>query len=78
MLQSMQSSIESGFQDIKGRLTQLEGHRMEKMEEKHKQYDLLQVSPTSSTESSSSGERGRKRHSPPQLQVRNCLSVYMI
>ena len=76
MLQSMQSSIESGFQDIKGRLTQLEG-RMEKMEEKHKQYDLLQVSPTSSTESSSSGERGRKRRSPPQLQVRNCLSVFM-
>lgn len=76
MLQSMQSSIDSDFQDIKGRLTQLEG-RMEKMEEKHKQYNLLQVSPTSSTESSSSGERGRKRRSPPQLQVCNCLSVFM-
>ena len=66
MLHAMQSSTESNFQDIKGRLSQLED-RMEHIEDKHKQYDLLHVSPASSSESYN--EKGRKRRSPPELQV---------
>ena len=68
MLQSMQSCIENNFQDVKGRLNELEG-RMASIEDKHQQLELHHTTPTSSSESSSSSEKGRKRRSPPELQV---------
>ena len=66
MLQSMQSCIENNFQDVKGRLNELED-RMAGIEYKQRQFELQHASPISSSESAS--EKGRKRRSPPELQV---------
>ena len=66
LIQSMQSSIENNFQDVKGRLNELED-RMASIENKHKEFELQHASPVSSSESST--ENGRKRRSPPELQV---------
>ena len=63
LIQSMQSSIENNFQDVKGRLNELED-RLTSIESKHKEFELQHASPVSSSERSS--EKGRKRRSPPR------------
>ena len=65
MLQSMQSSIEKSFDDVKGRLSDLEA-RMTGVEEKQQEVVNIANTPTLS---SSENELSRKRGSPPELQV---------
>ena len=69
IIQEMRSSIESNFEDLKSHITELQG-RVASIEDRQKQLDLQHFSPpTSSTSSSESSDRGRKRRSPPELQV---------
>lgn len=72
ILQSMQSSIETNFRDVKGRLTELEA-RMTGVEEKQREVvNNVHVGTPSSSSSESATEFGRKRRSPPELQVHYC------
>ena len=67
MLQSMQRSIESNLKDVKERLTEVEA-RMTGVEEKQKEVVNNVGTPSSSSKSAT--EFGRKRRSPPELQVK--------
>ena len=69
VIQEMRSSIESNFKDLKCHITELQ-RRVANIEDRQKHLELQHSSPpTSSTSSSESSERGRKRRSPPELQV---------
>ena len=72
LMQGLQSSVETNFQAIKKQLCDLEG-RVAKVEGKQVE---LQNSPSSSGSSSSSNDHcdSRKRRSPPDLQVRLCVT----
>ena len=67
MLQIMQSSIEANFKDVQGMLTDLEV-RITNVEDNHKQLSLNSSTPTSFSFEGVT-EFGRKRRSPPELQV---------
>ena len=68
-IQEMCSSIENNFKDLKCLITELQG-RVASIEDRQKQLELQHSSPpTSSPSSSETSERGRKRRSPPELQV---------
>ena len=68
-VQEMRNSIESNFRDLKCHIAELQG-RVASIEDRQKQLEFQHSSsPTSSTSSSETSERGRKRRSPPELQV---------
>ena len=67
LLQVMESKIESGFQELNGRLGSLEA-RMSAIEKT--QADFRSASSSSSPSSGSLSEGMRKRRSPSHLQVR--------
>lgn len=76
ILQSMQSSIEANFRDVKGRLTELEA-RMTGVEEKQREV-VNNVGTPSSSSSESATEFGRKRRSPPELQVPSLETLFSV
>jgi len=65
MLQSMQASLEKNLNGLQVRLNDLED-RIENIEKKEQ---CLDSTPGSSSSSDSQCEKGRKRRSPPELQV---------
>ena len=67
ILQDMQNSIESNFKDLKAHLANLDS-RVADIEQKQSQLDLP-ISSATSTPTSSESDAGRKRRSPPELQV---------
>ena len=67
MMQALQSSIDGNFTGVKTQLAEID-HRVHAMEEKQKQFNLQQSTPSSSS-SSEDSVAGRKRRSPSELQV---------
>lgn len=70
MVQSLQGTINTGFANVKGRLDRIED-RVAKIEESN---ELLQTSHSESPlpPPAATTEKGRKRRSPPELQVALC------
>ena len=75
MLQSMQHTIESSFEEVKEKLSELEG-RITRMEEKQLQLEKDRPGTSSSSEESPSDHQ-RKRRNPSELQVSIIFPVYM-
>ena len=76
MFQTMQTSIEKSFDDMKGKLTDLET-RISGVEDKQ-QLAIVNASTPMSSSSESASEFGRKRRSPPELQVRMSMHVHCV
>ena len=77
MLQSMQHTIESNFEEVKGKLVELDG-RITSMEEKQLQLEKDYRRPgTSSSSEESASDRTRKRRTPSELQV-SILPIYVL
>ena len=75
MIQALQSSIDGNFRGVKTQLAEID-HRVHAMEEKQKQFDLQQSTPSSSS-SSEDSVAGRKCRSPSELQAQYTHSCSM-
>ena len=77
MLQSMQHTIKSNFEEVKGKLVELDG-RITSMEEKQLQLEKDYRRPgTSSSSKESASDRTRKQRTPSELQV-SIFPIYVL